>query len=202
MYIFRGIQSMSIRPLGFLLRARKVQPAFLDSLRIVNGRIRRGIGRTQGWEWSESDDIPKLRRIPRRRCAICEISCLVRRVRLCTACIPSFIHLLHLSPAAPFLPHAILLVRSASRSLARSLALATCLSLSFFDVILLCYYMYHRSRSAIREVAEKRDERRSRKEISKLTFYLFYIDRVTNHIIFANVQIVFIIFEKLYKTTP
>lgn len=140
--------------------------------------------RTRGRERSESDDIPKLRRIPRRRCAIYEISRrLVRRVRLCTRCIPSFIHLLRLSPAAPSLPHSI----SFARPFASSLALAACLSLSFFDVILPCYYLYHRSRSAIREVAEKRDrdERRSRKEVSRacneaLTFYLFYIDHVTN----------------------
>lgn len=58
---------------------------------------------------------------------------------------------------------------SFARPFSRSLALAACLSLSFFDVILPCYYLYHRSRSAIREVAEKRDrdERRSRKEVSR-----------------------------------
>jgi len=52
---------------------------------------------------------------------------------------------------------------------ARSLTLAACLSPSFFDVILPCYYLYHRSRSAVREVAEKRDrdEQRSRKEVSR-----------------------------------
>lgn len=64
---------------------------------------------------------------------------------------------------------------SLSRPLARSpsprsfaLLAASCLSPSFFDVILPCYYLDHRSRSAVREVAEKRDrdERRSRKEVS------------------------------------
>lgn len=57
-----------------------------------------------------------------------------------------------------------------ARPFARSLALAACcLSPSFFDVILPCYYLYHRSRSSVREVAEKRDrdERRSRKEVSR-----------------------------------
>lgn len=56
-----------------------------------------------------------------------------------------------------------------ARPFTRSLALAACLSPSFFDVILPCYYLYHRSRSSVREVAEKRDrdERRSRKEVSR-----------------------------------
>jgi len=158
--------STSIRPRGFLSRARKVQPAYLDSLGIVNGRIRRGIGRTRGRERSQSDDIPKSRRIPRRWCAICEISCrLVRRVRLCMRSRRSFTCYVSLPPLLSSLVPSC----SFTHSFTRSLTLAACLSPSFFDVILPCYYLYHRSRSAVREVAEKRDrdKQRSRKEVSR-----------------------------------
>lgn len=132
----------------------------------MNGRIRRWIGRTRGRERSENDDIPKLRRIPRRQCAICEISRrLVRRVRLCTRSRRSFTCYVSLPPPLSSLVPSCL----HARPFARSLSLAACLSPSFFDVILPCYYLYHRSRSAVREVAEKRDrdERRSRKEVSQ-----------------------------------
>lgn len=46
---------------------------------------------------------------------------------------------------------------------------STYLSPSYFDVILPCYYLDHRSRLAVREVAEKRDrdEPRSRKEVPR-----------------------------------
>lgn len=46
---------------------------------------------------------------------------------------------------------------------------SACLSPSYFDVILPCYYLDHRSRLAVREVAEKRDrdEPRSRKEVPR-----------------------------------
>lgn len=114
----------------------------------------------------------------------------------------------------PPLPTSLFPSCSFARPFSRSLVLAACLSLSFFDVILPCYYLYHRSRSAIREVAEKRnrDERRSRKEVSrelaaKLTFYIDCVTTTHRVIVFANiVQIVFdavhfivIIFEKLRK---
>lgn len=63
-----------------------------------------------------------------------------------------------LSPAVSFSP-SLLLARSRS----------ACLSPSYFDVILPCYYLDHRSRLAVREVAEKRDrdEPRSRKEVPR-----------------------------------
>jgi len=60
---------------------------------------------------------------------------------------------------------------SSSPSLLLARSRSACLSPSYFDVILPCYYLDHRSRLAVREVAEKRDrdEPRSRKEVRELT---------------------------------
>lgn len=115
---------MSIRSRGFLSSSPQSSTCTFLGVRSRSSEWKdssRDWQNARGRERSESDDIPKLRRIPWRRCAICEISRrLVRRVRLCTPCIPSFIHLLRLSPAAPYLPLSILLVRSPVLSLARS----------------------------------------------------------------------------------
>lgn len=157
----------------------------------MNGRIRRGIGRTRGRERSESDDIPKLRRIPRRRCAICEISRrLVRRVRLCMRSRRSFTCYVSLPPLLSSLVPSC----SFARPFARSLSLPAFLphSSTWFYHAITCTIDHARrsARSRKRETEMNGGRgKRSCELAAKLTFYLFYIDRV---IIFANiVQIVF-----------
>lgn len=124
----------------------------------MNGRIRRAGLADAGSESGQSDDISKLRRISRRRCAICEIS---RRATLLDCVCNPVVH----SPVTSLFRRSFI----PSSPLTRSRVLAACLSPSFFDVILPCYYLDHRSYLAVREVAEKRDrdERRSRKKVSQ-----------------------------------
>lgn len=134
-------------------------------------------GRTRGRERSESDDIPKLRRIPWRRCAICEIfRRLARRVRLCTRSRRSFtcyVSLpLLLSPLAPS--------RSFARPFARSHSPPAFLPHSstwFYHAI--TWPIDHARRSARSRKRETEMNggrgKRSRELATKLTFYLSYI---------------------------